>query len=100
MSPMSMMCPTAPRRSLSKGRRLCPPDMTLAASPYWLRSLIASGMDLGAWYSKAAGIMVPTSSGSSTGEQVHDDGDGDDHHPESRRLEQAERGAAGGLGAD
>src|SRR5271165_2545222 len=46
------------RRSLIIGIRLWPPLMTLASSPYWVRSAIASGIVRGLEYSNAAGTIL------------------------------------------
>src|ERR1700730_15814531 len=50
----------AASRSFISGIRLWPPDRTLASSPHFARSAVASPSELGAWYSKAPGIIVVT----------------------------------------
>src|SRR5207247_2750746 len=54
---MSMTCLGVARRSFISGIRLWPPDSTLASSPSLASSCVASPIDVGAWYSKAAGII-------------------------------------------
>src|SRR6266481_1796095 len=50
----------AASRSFISGIRLWPPERTLASSPSFARSAVASPSELGAWYSKAPGIIVVT----------------------------------------
>src|SRR5439155_3210430 len=55
---MSTTCFGVARRSFMSGMRLWPPDSTFASSPSLASSRVASPIDVGAWYSKAAGIIV------------------------------------------
>src|SRR5262245_49135159 len=58
---MSTTCAGLMSRSFISGMRLWPPERTLASSPSRARRAVASPTVVGAWYWKAAGIIVVVS---------------------------------------